>query len=92
MCEICNKVFSRKVVFKKHIEVHQLKSDGFESDDRDDKKYVQKLLASIKQEPINYSNTNDVHDEFQNPIAGPSGVKYVPSSAIKQEPLSSDED
>lgn len=93
ICEICDKVFSRKVVYEKHIEEHQPKSDGFESDDLDNETYVpsSKLQASIKQELANDSNAND-DDEFENPIAGPSGVKYVPPSAMKKEPLSSDDD
>lgn len=69
ICEICNKVFSRKVTLTKHKELHEKTVNGMESDESDEIKFITPRKKPYLRENkfVKYNddiNTFFIDDEF----------------------------
>lgn len=100
ICEVCNKVFTRNVVLKKHAEEHKPKTNDLDENEQEKnnstkrvpkRKYVHSsLIRKIKQEPKSDLDNTTENTTFE------YESKYVPPlilhKHIKTEPITEDDD
>ncbi|CAI6373105.1 unnamed protein product [Macrosiphum euphorbiae] len=64
ICQYCNKVFSRRVTLKKHLESHENSSSSLESEQYDDENAEPKLISEHRNEDINKPEKQNPFDNI----------------------------